>query len=111
MAKNFNKLRAKMSSERRARNKQAAKRQIGKMKRLRPIDLYNRYPHSDLLVFDAPTKETTWEEFMKDANESGDTLFRFLAHELGDDDCSRAEQEGRLIRAMQDIATVVSDQG
>jgi hypothetical protein len=78
--------------------------------RLQPIDLYNRYPHSDLLVFDAPTKETTWEEFMKDANESGDSLFRFLAHELGDDDCSREEQEGRLIKAMQDIATVVSDQ-
>lgn len=52
--------------------------------RVLPLDLYDSYPHSDLLPIPPPTPLTAWAEWRAYAFNCGDGLFSFLIRELAD---------------------------
>jgi len=76
---------------------------------LTPLDLYESYPGYDLLGLDAaPTPVTTWAEFRRDfgVDDCGDTLFKFIVYECGDECDNIRVQQKRLTTAINDLLSV-----
>lgn len=73
-----------------------------------PRGFYEAYPDSDLLLIEPPAEDCSREDFLEAVDEGvGDGLFRFLAHELfDDDDVGTAELLQRVVKAAEDINAI-----
>lgn len=77
---------------------------------LRPIDVYNAYPESDLIPLPKPEPTDTFEYYIsvadhRDIRYCGDTLYAFILFEL----CSAISDEDALHRiqtAIRDLQSI-----
>ena len=69
-------------------------------------DVYDAYPHSDLLPIDPPTESTTLEDI--ESVDVGDSLFLFIVREIcnPNDEMDHAAPLCRMEMAMNDLAAV-----
>lgn len=83
---------------------------------LRPIDVYNAYPGSDLIPLPKPEPADTFESYVETADHRdiihcGDTLYAFILFELrgaeSDEEALRLIQTG--IRDLQTIETKLQE--
>ncbi len=82
-----------------------------KNRRLSALDLYNAYPHVDLIPIDKPPPGMSITEFVEQRGEQlvncGDTLFTFLFLELAGNEEDIAECLNLVEAAQSDLEAVM----